>query len=200
MKIFLAWHFTIIWCGSVTKSCPTLWNHMNCSMPGSCLSTTISPSLLKHSSIESVMPSNHLIFCRPLLLLPSIFSHIRVFSNESTLCIRWPKYWSFSFSNSLSNEYSGLISLRIDWLCLLAVKGTLKSLLQPHSLKASILQCSTFFMVQHLHVYVTAGKTALATQTSVSKVISLLFNTFQCHIDTGCETFTLPHFRWEAQY
>ena len=105
-------------------------------------------SLLKPMSIESVMPSNHLILCRPLLLLPSIFPSIRVFSNESVLQFRWPKYWSFSFSNSPSNEYSGLISFRMDWFDILAVQGTLKSLLQCHSLKASILQCSAFFMVQ----------------------------------------------------
>ena len=105
-------------------------------------------SLLKPMSIESVMPSNHLILCRPILLLPSIFPSIRVFSNESVLQFRWPKYWSFSFSNSPSNEYSGLISFRMDWFDILAVQGTLKSLLQCHSLKASILQCSAFFMVQ----------------------------------------------------
>ena len=110
-------------------------------------STTNSRSLLKLMSIESVIPSNHLILCRPLLLLPSIIPSIRVFSNESVLHIRWPKYWSFSFSISLSNEYSGLISFRMDWLDLLAVQGTLKSLLQHHSSKASILQCSAFFMV-----------------------------------------------------
>ena len=105
-------------------------------------------SLLKPMSIESVMPSNHLILCRPILLLPSIFPSIRVFSTESVLQFRWPKYWSFSFSNSPSNEYSGLISFRMDWFDILAVQGTLKSLLQCHSLKASILQCSAFFMVQ----------------------------------------------------
>ena len=124
-------------------------------------------------SIKPVMPSNHLILCHPLLL-PSIFLSISVFSNESVLCIRWPKYWNFSISTS--NEYSGLISLRIDWLDLLAVQGTLKSLLQHHSSKASVLQCSAFFMVQ-LHWYITTGKTiALTRQTFVSKVMSLLFN------------------------
>ena len=112
------------------------------------LSFAISWSLLKFMSIESVMPSNHLIFCHPLLLLPSIFPNIRVFSNESPLRIRWPKYWSFSFSTSPSSEYSGLISYRMDWLDLLAVQGTLKNLLQHHSSKALILQCSAFFMVQ----------------------------------------------------
>ena len=123
------------------------------------------------------MPSNHLIFCHPFLLLPSIFSDIRVFSNESVLRIRWSEYWSFSFSISPSNEYSGLISFRMDWLDLLAVQGTLKSLLQHHSSKASVLQHSAFFMVQHSHPYVTTGKTiALTTQTSVDIVMSLLFN------------------------
>ena len=128
-------------------------------------------------SIVSVMPSNHLILCRPLLLLPSIFPSIMVFSNESILCIRWTKYWSFSFSISPSNEYSGLISFRMDWLDLLAVQGTLKSLLQHHSSKASILRCSAFFMAQHSHPYMTTGKTtALTRQTSVGKIMSLLFN------------------------
>ena len=126
-------------------------------------------------SIKSVMPSNHLILCRPLLLSPSIFPSIRVFSCESILCIRWPKYWSFSFSISPSNEYSGLISFRMDWLDLLAVQGTLKSLLQHHSSKASVLHCSDFFMVQLSHPYMTAGKTtALTRWTFVSKVMSLL--------------------------
>ena len=110
-------------------------------------------------SIELVMPSNHLIFCRPLLLLPLIFPSIRVFSNESVLHIRWPKYWSFSFSISFSNEYSGLISFRMDWLDLLAVQGTLKSLLQHHSSKPSILRCSAFFIIQLSHPYMTTGKT-----------------------------------------
>ena len=123
------------------------------------------------------MPSNHLILCRPLLLLPSIFPSIRVFSNESALHIRWPKYWSFSFSINPSNEYSGLISLRIDWFDLLAVQGTLKSLLQHHSSKASILQCSAFFLVKLSHPYMTTGKTvALTRRTLVGKVMSLLLN------------------------
>ena len=117
------------------------------------------------------MPANLLILCRPLPLLPSIFPSIRVFSNESVLCIRWPKYWSFSFSISPSNEYPGLLSFRMDWLDLLAVQGTLKSLLQHHSSKASILRCSTFFIVQHVHPYMTTGK-----WTFVWKVMSLLFN------------------------
>ena len=123
------------------------------------LSFTISQSLLKLMSIESVMPSNHLILCHPLLLLLSIFPGIRVFSRESTLCIKWPNYWSFSFSISPSNEYSGLISFRLDWLDLLAVQETLKSLLQHHNSKASILWCSAFFMVQPSHPYVITGKT-----------------------------------------
>ena len=128
-------------------------------------------------SIESVMSSNHLILCCPLLLLPSIFPSIRVFSNESALHIRWPKYWSFSFNISPTNEHPGLISFRMDWLDLLEVQGTLKSLLQHYSSKASILQCSTFFMVQLSHPYMTIGKTiALTRQTFVSKVMSLLFN------------------------
>ena len=127
-------------------------------------------------SIESVMPSNHLIFCRPLLLPPSIFPIIKIFSNESVLRIRWPQYWSFSFNISPSNEYSGLISFRIDWFDLLAVQGTLKSLLQ-HSSKASILLCSAFFMVQLSHPHMTTGKTkVLTSRTFVSKVMSLLFN------------------------
>ena len=123
------------------------------------------------------MPSNHLILCQPLLLMPSIFPSIRVFSNESALHIRWPKYWSFSFNISPSNELPGLISFRMDWLNLLAVQGTLKSLLQHHSSKASILQCSAFFIVQLSHPYLTTGKTiALTRRTFVSKVMSLLFN------------------------
>ena len=123
------------------------------------------------------MPSNHLILCCPLLLLPSIFPSIKVFSNESVLCVRWPKYWSFSFSISPSNEYLGLISFRMDWFDLLAVQGTLKSLLQHHSSKASILQCSAFFIVQHSHSYITTGKTiALTRRTFVGKVMSLLFS------------------------
>ena len=127
--------------------------------------------------IESVMPSNHLILCRPLLLLPSIFPNIRVFSSESVLCIRWPKYWSFSFSIGPSNEYSGLISFRMDWLDVLAVQGTLKNLLQHYSSKASILWCSAFFMVQFSYPYMTTGKTiALTIWTFVDKVMSLLFN------------------------
>ena len=141
------------------------------------LSITNSWSLLKLMCIEPVMLSNSLILCRPLLLLPSIFPSVRVFSNESVLCIRWPKYWSFSFSISPSNEYSGLISFRMDWFDLLAVQGTLKSLLQHHSSKASILWRSAFFIVQLSHPYMTTGKTiALTRWTFVGKVMSLLFN------------------------
>ena len=141
------------------------------------LSITNSRSLIKLMSIESVMPSNHLTLCRLLLFPPSIFFSIRVFSNQSVLRIRWPKYWSFSFSISPSNEYSGLISFRMDWLDLLAVQGTLKCLLQHHSSKASILQCSAFFIVQLSHPYITTGKTiALTRWTFVDKVMSLLSN------------------------
>ena len=141
------------------------------------LSLKISQSLLKLMYVESVMPSNYLILCHPLLLLPSVFPSIRVFSNESLLHISWPQYWSCSFSITPSNEYSGLISFRIDWLDLLAVQGTLKSLLQHHSSKASILWYSTFFMIQLSHPYMTTGKIiALSKQTFVGKVMSLLFN------------------------
>ena len=139
------------------------------------LSITDSRSLLKLMSIKSVMPSNHLILCP--LLLPSVFLSIRVFSNESVLCIRWPNYWSFSFNISPSNEYLGLISFRMDWLNLLAVQGTLKSLLQHHSSKASVLQHSAFSMVQLSHPYMTTGKTIdLTRQTFVCKVMSLFVN------------------------
>ena len=141
------------------------------------LSITSTQNSLKLMSIESVMPYNHFILCHPLLLLPSIFPNIRVFSNESVLRIRWPKYWSFSFGISPSNEYSGLISFRMDWLDLLAVQGTLESLLQHHSPKASVLLRSAFFVVQLSHPYMTIGKTiALTRQAFVGKVMSLLFN------------------------
>ena len=141
------------------------------------LSITNSQSPPKPMSIKSVMPSSHLILCRPLLLLPSIFPSIRVFSNESTLCIRWLKYWSFSFNISPSNEHPGLISFRVDWLDLLAVQGTLKSLLQHHSSKPSILRHSAFFTVQLSHPYMTTGKTtALTRWTFDDKVMCLLFN------------------------
>ena len=147
---------------------------MNLSTPGLPVHHN-SRSLLKLMSIESVMPSSHLILCCPLLLLPSIFPSIRVFSNESTLCMRWPKYWSFSIRPS--NEHPELISFRMDWVDLLAVQGTLKSLLQHHSSKASILWCSAFFTVQLSHPYMTTGETiALTRWTFVGKVISLLFN------------------------
>ena len=139
------------------------------------MSITNSQSLLKLMSIDSMMSSNHLILCRPLLFLPSIPPSIRVFSNKSALRIRWPKYWSFNFNISPSSEYSGLISFRMDRFDLLAVQGTLKSLLQHHSSKASILRCSAFFMVQLSHPYMTTGKTiALTRQTFVGKVVSLL--------------------------
>ena len=141
------------------------------------LSLTNSQSLLKLMSIESVMPSNHLILCCPFLLPLPIFSSIRVFSNEPVLCSRWPKYWSYNFSISPSNEYSGLISFRVDWLDLLVVQETLKSLLRPHSSEASILQYSAFFTVQFSHPYMTTRKTiALIRWTFVGKVTSLLFN------------------------
>ena len=149
---------------------------MDCSTPGF-LSFTNSWSLLKLMSIKSVMPSNRLILCHPLLLLPSIFPSIKVFSNESALHMRWPKYWHFSYSISPSKEHPGLISFRMDWLDLLAVQGTPKSLLQHHSSKTSILQHSAFFLVQLSHPYMTTGKTiALTRQTFASKVMSLLFN------------------------
>ena len=165
---FITHQFSSIQFSSVPQSCPTLCNPMNYSTPGfpvhhhSC-------SLLKLMSIKSVMPSTHLILCHPLLW-SSIFPSIRVFSSESVLPIRWPKYWSFSFSISPSNEYSGLIAFTMDWLDLLAVQGTLKRLLQHHRSKASILQCSTFFIVQLSHPYMTTGKTiALTRWTFVEK-------------------------------
>ena len=140
------------------------------------MSITNSWSSLRLTSIKSVMPSSHLILCHPLLL-PPIPPSIRVFFNESAFCIRWPKYWSFSFNISPSNEFSGLISFRVDWLDLLAVQGTLKSLLQHHGSKASVLQCSAFFIVQFSHPYMTTGKTiALTRWNFVGKVMSLLFN------------------------
>ena len=164
----------IIQFSSVTQSCPTLWDHMDCSMPGLPVPITNSQSLLKVMSIESVMPSSHLILCHPLPLLSSVFPSIRIFSNESVLHIRWLKYWSFSFSINPSNEYSGWISFGMDWLDLLAVQGTLKSLLQHHSSKVSILWHSAFFIVQLSHSYMTTGRTiALTRQTFVGKVMSL---------------------------
>ena len=151
------------------------------------MSFTLSPSLLKFTSIESVVPFSHLILCHPLLLLPSIFSSIRVFSNELSLHIRWRKYWSFSFSISPSSEHSVLISLRINWLELLAVQGTLESFLQHHNSKASVFWCSAFFVVQLSHPYMTTGKTiALTRWTFVVKVMSLLSGlslfSFRCEL------------------
>ena len=149
---------------------------MNPSMLAS-LSITISWCSLKFTSIKLVMPSSHLILCHPLFLLPPIAPSIKVFSNESTLCMRWPKYWSFSYNIIPSKEHPGLISFRMDWLDLLAVQGTLKSLLQHHSSKASVLRCSAFFTVQLSHPYMATGKTiALTRQTLVGKVMSLLLN------------------------
>ena len=163
-------------CCSVFQSCQTLCNPIDWSMPGFPVLNHLR-SLLKLMSIESAIPSNHLILCHPLLLLPSIFPSIRVFSNESVLCIRCPKYWSFSFSISPSSEYSWLISFRIDWFDLLTVRGTLKSLLLHYSLKASFLRCSAFFIVQFSHLNVTTGKTiALTRWIFVSKVVALLLN------------------------
>ena len=157
------------------QSCPTLCDPMNRSTPALPVHHQLPKFTQTH--VESVMPPSHLILCRPLLLLPPVPPSIRVFSNESTLCMRWPKYCSFSFSIIPSKEISGLISLRMDWLDLLAVQGTLKSLLQHHSSKASILQHSTFFTVQLSHPYMTTGKTiALTRWTFVGKGMSLLFN------------------------
>ena len=154
-------------CCLVTQSCPILCNPMNCSTPGFPVPHYLPEFAQANTPTESVMPSNHFILCHNLLLLPSIFSSIKVFSIKSALRIRWPKYWSFSFSISLSNEYSGLLSFRIDWFDLLAVQRTL---LQHHSLKASILRCLAFFMVQLSHLHMTAGKTiAMAILTFVSR-------------------------------
>ena len=161
---------------SVAQLCLTLCNPMDCSMSGLPVHHQL-PELTQTMTIESVMPSNHLIFCCPLLLLSSIFPSIWLFSNESVLCIRWPKHWSFSFNISPSNEYSGLISFRMDWVDFLAVQGTLKSLLQHHSSKASVLQFSAFFIIQLSHPYMTTGKTiALTRWTFFGKVMSLIFN------------------------
>ena len=172
---------------SVIQSCPTLCNPMNCSTPGLPVHHQL-PESTQTLSIELVMPSNHLILCHPLLLLPSIFPSIRVFSNESALRIRWPKYWSFSCNISPSNEHPGLISFRMDWLDLLAVHGTLKTLLQHHSSKASILRCSAFFIVQLSHPYMTTGKIiALTRRTFVGKVMSLLLNMLSRLVTTSKE-------------
>ena len=175
---------------SVTQSCLTLCNPKDCSMPGFPVHHQFQ-SLLKLMSLELVMPSNHPILYPPLLLLPSIFPSIRVFSNESVLQIRWPKYWSFSFSISPSHEYSGLISFRIslDLRSLLAVQGPLNSLLQHHSSKASILRCSAFFIVQLSHPYMTTEKAiALNRWTFVGKVMSMLFNMLSMLVITFLST------------
>ena len=171
--VFLSLNLGSHYLGVQFSSVATPWT----TAPQASLSITNSWSLPKLMSIESVMPSNHLILYHSLLLLPSIFPSIRVFSNESALHIRWPKYWSFSFNISPYNEHPGLISFRMDWLDRLAVQGTLKSLLQHHRSKASILLCSAFFIVQLSHPYMTTGKTiALTRWTFVSKVMSLLLN------------------------
>ena len=171
--------FQLQFSSSVQFSCSVMSDSldpMDCSSQAY-LSITNSQSLLRLMFIESVMPANHLILCHPLLLQPSIFPSIRIFSSESVLHIRWPMYWSFSFGISPSNEYSGLISFRIDWFDLLAVQGTLKSLLQHHSSKASVLWCSAFFIIQLSHPYMTTGKAiALTRRTFVGKVMSLLFD------------------------
>ena len=167
----------LIWVqfSSLVQSCPSLGNPMACSTPG--LPPSLSPGACSNSCPLSWWWHPAISSCHPLLLPPSIFPSIRVFSNESVLHIRWPKYWSFSFSLSPSSEYSGLISFRIDWFDLLAVQETLKSILQHHSLKASILQCSAFLIVQLSHPYMTTGKTlALTRRIFVGKVMSLLFN------------------------
>ena len=170
------WQISSVQSSSVTQSVWLLATPWTAARQAS-LSITNSQSLLKLMSVESVMPSNHLILCRPLLLLPPIPPSIRVFSNELTLRMRWPKYWNFSFRISPSNEHPGLTSFRMDWLDLLAVQGTLKSLLQHHNSKASIFQHSAFFKVQLSHPYMTTGKTtALTRRTFVGKVMSLLFN------------------------
>ena len=162
-------------CCSAAQSCLTLCDPMDYSTPHFSDLHYLG-SLLKLVLIEAMMPSNHLILCHPLLLLPSIFPSMRGFSNKLALCIRWPKFWSFNFSISPSNEYSGLISFRIDWLDLLAVQGTLKRLFQHHSLKASVLRHSAFFMVQLSHPYMTTGKTiTLTVQIFLGKVMSHAF-------------------------
>ena len=176
LKLKTHCHLHSVQFSSVTQSCPTLCDPMNHSTPG-LLSITNSWSSLRLTSIELVMPSSHLILCLPLFLLPPIPPSIRVFSNKSTLHMRWPKYWSFSFSIIPSKEIPGLISFRMDWLDLLAVQGTLKSLLQHHSSKASILRRSAFFTVQLSHPYMTTGKTISLTRwTLVGKVMSLILN------------------------
>ena len=178
---------------SISQSCLALCKTLDCSMTGLPVHHYYW-SLLKPMSIESVMPSNHLILCCPLLLLPSIFPSIRVFSSESFLCIRWPKYWSFSLSISPSSEYSGLIPFRIDRFDLLAVQRTLKSLHQHHSSKASVFWCSAFFMIQLSHPYMTTGKTiALTRRTFVSKVMSFLFTSLPSPFPTVPLTWGSNH-------
>ena len=185
------------------SSCLTLCNPMDCSMPGFPV-LPISQSLLRLTSIELVMPSSQLILSHPLLLLLLIFPSIRVFSNESALCIRWPKYWSLSFSINPSKEYSELIFFRMDWLDLLAVQGSLKSLLQHHSSKASILWFSAFFIIQHSHPYITTGKTIAFTRwTFVGKVMSLLFNMLSSLVINFLQrskhlsiSWLSPHLQW----
>ena len=173
IMFYLLWYLSVQFSCLVVSDSATPWT----AACQASLSITSSRSLPKLMSIELVMPSNHLILCRPLLLSPSIFPSIRVFSGESVLCFRWPKYWSFSFSISPSNEYSGLISFRVDWLDLSAIQGTLKSLLQHHSSKASIFLRSAFSTVQLSHPYMITGKTiALTRWIFVGKVMSLLFN------------------------
>ena len=170
---------------SVAQSCPTLWTPWIAAHQAS-LSITISHSSLRLMSIELVMPSNHLIFCHPLLFLPSIFPSIRVFSNESVFHIRWPKYWSFSFSISASSEYSGLTSFSTDWLDLLAVQGTLQSLLQHHSSKASILHPSAFFRVELSLPYMTTGKAvALSIRTFVGDELACVNSKFVVMVRTS---------------
>ena len=179
---------------TVTKSCLTLW-YLWTAAHQAPLSSTVSWSLLKFMSIDSVMLSNHLSLCHPLRLLPSIFSSIRVFSSESALPIRWPNYCSFSISPS--NEFSGLISFRIDWFDLLAVQGTLESLLQHCNLKTSILWCSAFFVIQLSHPYMTTGKTIVLTiRTYVSRMMSLLFNTLSRFVIALLSRSKCPLISW----
>ena len=179
MKISMCIFYISVQFSSVAQSCLTLWDPMDYSTPGLPVHHQLLEPTQTHvyHVYESVLLSNHLIFCHPFLLPLSIFPSLRVFSNESVLRMKWPKYWSFSFSISPSNEYLGLISFRMDWLDLLAVQGTLKSLIQHHSLKASIIWCSAFFIVQLSYPYMTTGKTtALTRRTFVGKVMFLLFN------------------------
>ena len=193
MTVYLAFKMYSVQFSSVAQSCPTLRAHEAQPARPPCPSPT--PGV--YSNPWMVMPSNHLILCHPLILLPPIPPSFRVFSNESTLCMRWPKYWSFSFNMSPSNEHPGLISFRMDWLDLLAVQGTLKSFLQHHSSKASIFLHSAFFTVQLSHSYMTTGKTiALTSWTFVGKVMSLFFNMLSRLVITqmynNIRTATLP--------